>query len=111
PLGKRYCYGQPSGDQTQWLTIVGIVGDMRRTGFDKDVRPETFLPQNQNPDNALTLVARTGGDPASFANALRSEIWAVDKDQSVDNIKTMDATLAEMTAQRRFNMLLLGIFA
>jgi putative ABC transport system permease protein len=111
PIGKRYCYGEPEGDKTQWLTIVGIVGDMRRTGFDKDVRPETFLPQNQNPDNALTIVARTAGDPASFAGALRSEIWAVDKDQSVFNIKTMDATLAEMTAQRRFNMLLLGIFA
>jgi putative ABC transport system permease protein len=111
PIGKRYCYGQPDGDQTRWLTIVGIVGDMRRTGFDKDVRPETFLAQNQDPDNALTIVARTSGAPAGFADALRSEIWAVDKDQSVFNIKTMDATLADMTAQRRFNMLLLGIFA
>jgi putative ABC transport system permease protein len=111
PIGKRYCYGQPNGDQTQWLTIVGIVGDMRRTGFDREVRPETFLPQNQNPDTALTIVARTTGDPASFADTLRSEIWAVDKDQSVYDIKTMDATLAEMTAQPRFNMLLLGIFA
>ncbi|MEN3334543.1 MAG: hypothetical protein V7641_3908 [Blastocatellia bacterium] len=112
PLGKRYCYGQPDdNNQTRWLTIVGVVGDMRRTGFDKDVRPETFLAQDQDPDNGLTIVARTAGDPASFASALRSEVWAVDKDQSVFNIKTMDATLADMTAQRRFNMLLLGIFA
>jgi len=111
PIGKRYCYGQPDGDKTRWLTIVGIVGDMRRTGFDKAVRPETFLAQDQDPDNALTIVARTTGDPASFADALRSEVWAVDKDQSVFNIKTMDATLVEMTAQRRFNTLLLGIFA
>ncbi|HEY9230929.1 MAG TPA: ABC transporter permease, partial [Blastocatellia bacterium] len=111
PLGKRYCYGQPSGDKTQWWTIVGVVGDMRRTGFDKDVRPETFVPESQYTEIALTIVARTVGDPASYAGALRSEIWAVDKDQPVFEIKTMDAMLVEMTAQRRFNMLLLGIFA
>jgi putative ABC transport system permease protein len=111
PLGKRYCYGQPSGDKTQWWTIVGVVGDMRRTGFDKDVRPETFFPESQNPDIALNIVARTAGDPASYASALRDAIWSVDKDQPVFDIKTMDATLVEMTAQRRFNMLLLGIFA
>jgi putative ABC transport system permease protein len=111
PLGKRYCYGQPSGDKTEWLTIVGVVGDMRRTGYDKAARPETFMAQDQNPDIALTIVARTAGDPASYAPALRDAVWAVDKDQSVFSIKTMDATLAEMTAERRFNMLLLGIFA
>jgi predicted permease len=111
PLGKRYCYGQPNGDKTQWWTIVGVVGDMRRTGFDKDVRPETFMPQNQSPEIALTIVARTAGDPASYAPALRDAVWSVDKDQPVFDIKTMDATLVEMTAQRRFNMLLLGIFA
>ena len=110
PIGKRYCYGQPAPDTT-WLTIVGVVADMRRTGYDKEPRPETFMPQNQNPDSALTLVARTDGNPASFANALRDQVWAVDKDQSVSSIKTMDETLAEMTSQRRFNMLLLGIFA
>jgi putative ABC transport system permease protein len=88
-----------------------VVADMRRTGFDKEVRPETFLPQDQNPDNALTIVARTASDPASFANALRNEVWAVDKDQAVYDIKTMDNTLSEMTSQRRFNMLLLGVFA
>ena len=51
------------------------------------------------------------GDPASFANALRNEVWAIDKDQSVYNIETMDETLSEMTSQRRFNMLLFGLFA
>src|SRR4029079_15302632 len=94
-----------------WLTIVGIVADVRRTGFDKEARPETFLPQKQQPDNALTIVAGTDSNPASFANALRSQIWDIDKDQAVFNIKTMDETLSEMTSQRRFNMLLLTLFA
>jgi putative ABC transport system permease protein len=110
PIGKRYCYGTPDKD-TQWLTIVGIVGDMRRTGFDKEVRPETFLPHGQYPINRLTIVARTTGDPASYSGALRDAVWAVDKDQSVFDIKTMATTLDEMTAERRFTMLLLGVFA
>ncbi|HJQ22320.1 MAG TPA: ABC transporter permease [Blastocatellia bacterium] len=111
PLGKRFCYGTPNGDPKEWKTIVGVVGDMRRTGFDKDVRPETFMPENQYPEIAMTVVARTAGDPTSYAPALRDAIWAVDKDQPVFDIKTMDSRLVEMTAQRRFNMLLIGIFA
>jgi putative ABC transport system permease protein len=111
PIGKRFIYGQPDGPNPPWMTIVGIVADARRTGFDKEARPETFLPQNQQPDNALTIVARTDSNPASFANALRSQVWDIDKDQAVFDIKTMDDTLSEMTSQRRFNMLLLSLFA
>jgi putative ABC transport system permease protein len=84
---------------------------MRRTGFDRPVRPETFLPESQNPDNALTVVARTSTDPASFAGMLRDQVWSIDREQSVYDIKTMDQTLSEMLSQRRFNMLLLGVFA
>ena len=110
PIGKRYVYGGPAPDNP-WITIVGVVGDMRRTGFDRPVRPETFLPQSQNPDNALTVVARTSTDPASFAGMLRDQVWSIDREQSVYDIKTMDQTLSEMLSQRRFNMLLLGVFA
>lgn len=111
PIGKRYMYGSPGPDNNTWITIVGIVGDMRRTGFDRPVRPETFLPQGQNPDSGLTIVARTTGDPAALAGALRNEVWAIDRDQSVYDVKTMRQVLSEMLSQRRFNMLLLGIFA
>ena len=110
PIGKRFVYGSPD-PRSPWITIVGVVGDMRRTGFDRAVRPETFLPEAQNPDNALTIIARTAADPASFAGALRNEVWSIDKDQSVYDIKTMHQTLSEMMSQRRFNMLLLGLFA
>jgi putative ABC transport system permease protein len=111
PLGKRFVYGQPGPDNNNWITIVGVVGDMRRTGFDRPVRPETFLPQSQNPSGTLTIVARSAGDPVALSNTLRSEVWAIDNDQSVYDLKSMDQTLSEMSSQRRFNMLLLGIFA
>ncbi len=111
PIGKRYVYGTPGPENNKWITIVGIVGDMRRTGFDRAVRPETFRPESQYADSRLTIVARTSGNPATFAGALRDEVWAIDRDQPVYDMKTMDQTLSEMLSQRRFNMLLLGIFA
>ncbi|HSE36136.1 MAG TPA: ABC transporter permease, partial [Blastocatellia bacterium] len=110
PLSKRFVYGTP-GPDNNWITIVGVVGDMRRTGFDRPVRPETFLPQTQNPSDTLTIVARTAGDPANLSTTLRGEVWAIDRDQSVYDLKTMDQTLSEMSSQHRFNMLLLGVFA
>ena len=110
PIGQRFVYGSPD-PRNPWITIVGVVADMRRTGFDKAARPETFLPEAQNADNALTIVARTATDPASFAGALRNEVWSIDKDQSVYDVKTMHQTLSEMMSQRRFNTLLLGVFA
>ena len=111
PLGKRFVYGGAGPDNNEWITIVGVVGDMRRTGFDRPVRPETFLPQSQNPSGTLTIVARTAGKPESLSGTLRAEVWAVDRDQSVFDLKTMHQTLSEMSSQRRFNMLLLGVFA
>ena len=111
PLGKRFVYGQSGPDNNNWITIVGVVGDMRRTGFDRPVRPETFLPQSQNPSATLTIVARTAVDPVTLSNTLRGEVWAIDNDQSVYELKSMDQTLSEMSSQRRFNMLLLGVFA
>ena len=110
PVGKRYVYGRPAPDNP-WITIVGVVADTRRTGFDRPVRPETFLPEAQAADNVLTVIARTTADPAGFAAVLRSEVWAIDKDQSVFDIRPMSAILSEMMSQRRFNMLLLGVFA
>ncbi len=111
PLGKRFVYGQSGPANNNWITIVGVVGDMRRTGFDRPVRPETFLPQSQNPSATLTIVARTAVDPVFLSNTLRGEVWAIDNDQSVYDLKSMDQTLSEMSSQRRFNMLLLGVFA
>jgi putative ABC transport system permease protein len=110
PVGKRYVYGRPAPDNP-WITIVGIVGDMRRTGFDSEVRPETFLPHGQFRARSMTMVVRASGNPTNLAGTIRNQIWEVDKDQPISQIRTMQETLGEMMAQRRFNMLLIGIFA
>jgi putative ABC transport system permease protein len=93
------------------MTIVGIVGDMRRTGFDAPVRPETYIPIAQSPDTRMTLVVRTAGDPVGAAAEIKSLVRSLDPSVAVQALQPLDAVVAEMTAQRRLNTLLLGGFA
>ncbi|HEX8140368.1 MAG TPA: ABC transporter permease [Pyrinomonadaceae bacterium] len=115
PIGKRIKYGdlETPEDQSPWHTIVGVVADTRRTGFESEVRSETFLPLAQAPASRITLVLRAAGgqDPASLTSAVRGAVQAVDPDQPVFDIKTMDQWISETIAQRRLNMILLGTFA
>ena len=110
PIGRRIKYGSPESDNP-WMTIVGVVADMRRTGFDAPVRYETFLSLAQSGYGSMTLVVRTAGDPAALATPVRGAVRAVDADLPVYDVRTMDQLLAGMVAQRRFSMVLLGTFA
>jgi putative ABC transport system permease protein len=113
PLGKRIFFGErPDPEQNPLRTIVGVVADTRRTGFDAEVRPETYLPLAQSPSGSMTMVVRaTADDPASLTASVRSAVRSIDPDQPVYDIKTMSQLVGEMIAQRRLNMILLGIFA
>ena len=110
PLGKRFRYG---GDQSTapLMTIVGVVADMRRTGFDAPVRYETFRPNTQRVLTYLTLVLRTAGDPLTMVAPVRAQFRSIDPEQPVFEVASMDQLLSSMVAQRRFSMALLGIFA
>jgi putative ABC transport system permease protein len=110
PVGKRFCYGGPQCGGPL-LTIVGVVGDMRRTGFDKPVRYETFLPYTQLAPGTLTLVVRTIGDPLAAVAPVRAQLRSLDAEQPLFEVATMDQLLSSMVAQRRFSMTLLGTFA
>ncbi|MEK6408190.1 MAG: ABC transporter permease [Acidobacteriota bacterium] len=111
PIGKRFKFGDSSSN-SPWLTIVGVVGDMRRTGFDAAVRFEAFLPYTQRPFiGFLTLVVRTAADPQSMAASVRDVVWSIDRDQAVSHIGTIDQLLGGMIAQRRLNTALFALFA
>ena len=109
-IGKRMKYGQ-TNSQGPWMTIVGVVADTRRTGYESAVRPETFLPHRQSQDGSMLLVVRTNGDPTAFTSTLRSITKDVDPAIAVQAPRTVDEQLGLMTAQRRLNTLLLTIFA
>ena len=110
PVGHRIKYGTlSSGDS--WKTIVGVVANARRTGFDNEIRCETFLPHAQSPNREMALLIRAGSKPDALAASVRQAVRELDKDQPVYGISTMSATLSEMVARRRLNTLLFSLFA
>jgi putative ABC transport system permease protein len=110
PIGKRLTLGLPRPDNP-WLTIVGVVKDIPHRGLESKAEPDWYLSYLGQPRRYGYLMARASGDPASLAAAVRSQISAIDKDQPVTQVKTMNEVIASTTAPRRFNTLLLAVFA
>ncbi|HEV2915213.1 MAG TPA: ABC transporter permease, partial [Pyrinomonadaceae bacterium] len=92
--------------------IVGIVGDVHHEGLETEAGPEYYVSYQQSPTRRMDLVVRTLSDnPSGMVASVRNAIKQVDREQYVPTIELMDDLLAESLAVRRFNMLLLGIFA
>ena len=108
PLGKRIRLG---GGPEDWRTIVGVVGDIRHYGLDAEPTMQAYVPQAQAVSWDNEWVVRTSSDPLSLAGAVRQEIWTVDPDRPVYEIMTMDQLTGATLAQRRFTLLLLGLFS
>ncbi len=108
PIGKRVSWDAKTN---QWYSIVGVVSDIRHASLDEKAEPEIYLPYLQRPKPSLTLAIRTHTDSESMLSAVRSEIQSIDKDQPIDEAMTMNQYLSDSISQRRFNTLLLGLFA
>lgn len=108
PIDKRVKYSR--SPKASWLTIVGVVGSIRDSGLDSDPGPEMYEHHLQNP-GFLTVVTRTSESPALIASAIRSEVWKLDKDIPVSQLKTMDRQLDDSLSARRLNTTFFFIFA
>ena len=111
PIGKRITFGNPQAPDATWWNIVGIIADVRQSSLDKDAYPQIFRVYKQNPARAMTVVMRTAGEPTSMANTLRQEVWSLDRQQPLHNVRTLEQVLAESIARPRFNTLLITILA
>ena len=123
PIGKRIWMGPPENllpdgalpeGSFPRLTIAGVVHDVKHQGLNQQVGPEVYIPYSQGAgetQRSMFLAVRTTVEPLSLAAAVRSQVTAIDKDQPVADIQTMEQRLAASLAEPRFNMLLLGIFA
>jgi putative ABC transport system permease protein len=111
PLGRRVTFGNPGRRDTQWQTIVGVVADTKRGGFERDPWAEIYFPMRQAADPRLLVFVRTRSDPASLVSAARGAVWSIDREQAVGAIRTVPELLAQREANRRFTTLLLGLFA
>lgn len=111
-VGKRVrFYNSDPTSQRPWRTIVGVVGDVKQYGLDASGGIALYVPQLQQPQSTLTLVVRTRTEPAAMIETVRREILAIDSEQAVFNVATMEEVLANSIALRRISMFLLAGFA
>jgi putative ABC transport system permease protein len=108
PVGKRMTLPFRGDSQRE---IIGVVDDVKHTRLDVEGTPEMYIPYLQSPISSMTLVVRTSSDPLGLVAAVRSEVSRLDKEQPVYDVRTMEQLVSESTSSRRFNALLLGIFA
>ena len=94
-----------------FAVIVGVVGGVKHTDVKAEARPTMYVPAEQSPWETMTLVVRSSGDPTALAAALREEVSAVDKDQPLSEIATMEQIFAKAVAPQRFNLMLVSLFA
>jgi putative ABC transport system permease protein len=109
-IGKRVKW---SGWNNEWLTIVGVVADVKVSSLEAETKPAIYMPVFQIPrarDNVFYVV-RSTAEAASVAAAVRREIEVVDAELPVYDVRTMNQVLAASVSQRRFSMLLLVVFA
>jgi len=118
-LARRAWPGQPAvgrrlrllGSPDTWVTVVGVVGDVKQLTLGQPRTPQIYQPMLQAPGIFNTIAARTTGDPDALAASLRAAIWSVDPDQPVWKLRSMDWLAAQDLAGPRFTMLLTLAFA
>jgi putative ABC transport system permease protein len=112
-VGHRVFMDSPTPDSPPavWRTIVGVVADVRERGYELSLKPGIYQPLAQAPYGANELMIRVNGDPLSLAPAVRRAIAAVDAEQPVSGLRTMDDILDTAIADRQQQLTLLGTFA
>jgi len=109
PIGKRIRFYGPL-DRAPWMQIVGVVRDVKHE-LNIPVTPEYYLPHAQDSWSSMILVTKTAGDAAALAGVIRQQVWAIDKDQPVFDVRTMYEVRSISVAVYSFSSVTLGIFA
>jgi putative ABC transport system permease protein len=111
-IGRRFAFAD--GRDAGWITVVGVVGDVATDGLERREPPVVYAPYVQRTLPFLrwmTFVLRTDGDPAAALPSIRSRLRDVDPRQPIYSASTMTAAIARSTAERRFSVVLMAIFA
>jgi len=127
PIGKRIKAGLPDNlnrpgilppgfGEFPWLTIVGVVEDVKQYSLGEEVQPVAYVPFAQSPRvpilrNSEAVVVQAAGDPLQLVGAVRDQVWAVDRAQPIVGLGRMETLVAESLRQPRFGALLLSVFA
>ena len=112
PIGKRVTFsGFDSQRPIEWLTIVGVIGDTRRSGFETPVREELYFPLSQAGAGSMYVFVRTSGAPESVIAPVRAAVWSIDPQLAIALPRTIQAVMAGGIAEERFRMTLVAGFA
>jgi putative ABC transport system permease protein len=106
PVGKHIVVGRQTASE-----VVGVAVDVKNRSLALDAQPQLYLPFSQLPWGNMNLLVRTAANPNAMVSAVRAQIAAVDSDQPVTNIQTVDELMDGSRAQPRFILLLLGVFS
>jgi putative ABC transport system permease protein len=107
-VGRRF---RGPGDEVKWITIVGVVGDVREFGLARPPIPEAYYPESQRTTSGLVLVVRTANDPQAQVPAIRKALNELDKDLPWYSVQMLSEMVSNSSREKRFVALLLGLFA
>jgi putative ABC transport system permease protein len=109
-VGKRLKFGRPN-DKDPWVTVVGVVADIKQEGLSKPVQPEVYVPFSREFSNSATFVVRSFGPPEAVVSAARDIVHQVDKDLTLIDVRTLNDAVHESTKGERFRTSVLAGFA
>jgi predicted permease len=112
-LGKRMMMGEEVDSRFPWMTVVGVVGNIKHTGLDSEARPEFYRLMAHNRDQypTMTFAVRTTQPPEMIVAGVRRELQQMDADQPISKVESMQQLVERSMAGRRFSMMLMGGFA
>jgi putative ABC transport system permease protein len=113
PIGRRFAF---TIDEAPWIEVIGVVDGVHNRALDADSTPDVYLPYRENPfrsvvPTAVTLALRTDLDEGILAPSLRETILAMDRSVALSEVRSMESRISDSIAPKRFNMILLAIFA
>jgi len=119
-IGKRISMNDPRGAHPEWLTVVGVIDDIRQDTLVEAPGNEMYLPFLQNKDflqspshfeSYMTLVVRTAIEPAGLARTVENAVWSLNQDAAVSDVRTFDHVLENQLREPRFEAMVLSFFA
>ena len=112
PVGRRFKFG-PQDSDGPWYTVVGVVGNMRRQGLEREALPQMFVSLAQNPAsrNVDLFIRTSSDDPLAMAGALRAAVGRVEKNAAISGVAPLEQQLGTYLTQRRFQTSLLSGFS
>ena len=109
PIGKHIQIGGRHDDK-EWMTIVGVVGDVQQYGLDQPSNMAAYIPLAQDLSFGYNVAVRTTGDPRRMEQTVRQAFLSADNTQPVFHVRPLEDYVAESLAARRFTLMLLGLF-